>query len=88
MALPLGHLVGRWPLVPRPANLCQGVSPALRRAALGQAGQLRSHTCHMLAQALGTEQLGLLSVWSKRQVLDCKLAELALGGVNKKGIVL
>ena len=52
------------------------------------AGQLRGHTCHVLAQALGTGQPGLLSFWSKRQVLGCKLAELALGGVNKKEIVL
>lgn len=33
-------------------------------------------------------QPGLLSFWSERQVLGCKLAELALGGVNKKGVVL
>ena len=74
---------GLW--CPGPPTCAQG-QPSSQESCSGPGPEAPEPPCHLLAQALVTERPRLLSLWSKGQVLGSKQAELALGGVSKKGI--
>ena len=74
---------GLW--CPGPPTCVQG-QPSSQESCSGPGPEAPEPPCHLLAQALVTERPRLLSLWSKGQVLGSKQAELALGGVSKKGI--
>lgn len=63
-----------------------GGQPSSQESCSGPGPEAPEPPCHLLSQALVTERPHLLSFWSKGQVLGSKQVELALGGVNKKGI--
>lgn len=74
---------GLW--CPGPPTCARG-QPSSQESCSGPGPEAPEPPCHLLAQALVTERPRLLSLCSKGQVLGSKQAELALGGVSKKGI--
>lgn len=74
---------GLW--CPGPPTCARG-QPSSQESCPGPGPEAPEPPCHLLAQALVTERPRLLSLCSKGQVLGSKQADLALGGVSKKGV--